>query len=141
MHNINKKNIKNIKYIPAAKRQAAKTLGKEATQIKYSVIIPVFNSEKYIEKCVCSLLQSAPIENTEIILVNDGSKDKAQKFANAWRLSTIALNISTKSTAVQHRHEMQGLSRQRANLFCFAIPMIMCGPIISQKQSFSEMKI
>ena len=80
MHNINKKNIKNIKYIPAAKRQAAKTLGKEATQIKYSVIIPVFNSEKYIEKCVCSLLQSAPIENTEIILVNDGSKDKSAEI-------------------------------------------------------------
>ncbi len=80
MHNINKKNIKNIKYIPAAKRQAAKTLGKEATQIKYSVIIPVFNSEKYIEKCVCSLLQSAPIESTEIILVNDGSKDKSAEI-------------------------------------------------------------
>ena len=41
----------------------------------------IFNSEKYIEKCVCSLLQSAPIENTEIILVNDGSKDKSIDIA------------------------------------------------------------
>ena len=53
---------------------------REETHIKYSVIIPVYNAEKYIEKCVCSLLQSAPAGNAEIILVNDGSADSSAKI-------------------------------------------------------------
>ncbi len=53
---------------------------KEETHIKYSVIIPVFNDEKYIEKCVCSLLQSAPDGEAEIILVNDGSADSSAEI-------------------------------------------------------------
>lgn len=53
---------------------------KEETHIKYSVIIPVFNDEKYIEKCVCSLLQSAPANEAEIILVNDGSADSSAEI-------------------------------------------------------------
>lgn len=53
---------------------------REEAHIKYSVIIPVYNAEKYIEKCVCSLLQSAPPNEAEIILVNDGSADSSAKI-------------------------------------------------------------
>lgn len=42
--------------------------------MKYSVIIPVYNAEKTLRRCVDSLLdQGSP--DAEIILVNDGSKD------------------------------------------------------------------
>lgn len=42
---------------------------------KVSVIIPAYNAEKTIVKCIKSLLaQTYP--NYEIIVVNDGSKDK-----------------------------------------------------------------
>lgn len=41
-----------------------------------SVIVPVYNSEKYIKKCVDSILaQTYP--QVEIILVNDGSSDSS----------------------------------------------------------------
>ena len=39
-----------------------------------SIIIPIYNIEKYIEKCVSSCLQSSQV-SYEIILVNDGTKD------------------------------------------------------------------
>ena len=39
-----------------------------------SVIVPIYNVEKYIEKCVDSLMKQS-YQNIEIILVNDGSKD------------------------------------------------------------------
>ncbi len=42
--------------------------------IKYSVIIPVYNAEKTLERCVSSLL-SENYPDCEIILVNDGSTD------------------------------------------------------------------
>ena len=41
---------------------------------KLSVIVPVYNAEKFIEKCVRSLT-SQTYKNLEILLVNDGSKD------------------------------------------------------------------
>lgn len=39
-----------------------------------SVIVPVYNVEKYIEKCVSSITGQT-YQNIEVILVNDGSKD------------------------------------------------------------------
>ena len=48
---------------------------------KISVIVPVYNQEKYIGRCLRSLLdQSIEKYNYEIIVINDGSKDKT-KFA------------------------------------------------------------
>lgn len=43
---------------------------------KVSVIVPVYNCEKYIERCVKSL-QNQTLKEIEIILVNDGSTDKS----------------------------------------------------------------
>lgn len=43
---------------------------------KISVIVPVFNSELYLAKCLDSILNQS-YKNLEIILVNDGSKDQS----------------------------------------------------------------
>ena len=42
--------------------------------MKVSVIIPVYNVEDYIEKCLNSLLQQT-LDDIELIIVNDGTKD------------------------------------------------------------------
>ena len=41
---------------------------------KISVIVPVYGTEKYIDKCLNSVLNQT-YENLEILVVNDGSKD------------------------------------------------------------------
>lgn len=41
-----------------------------------SIIVPIYNVEKYLEKCVCSILNQ-DYNNLEVILVNDGSTDKS----------------------------------------------------------------
>ena len=41
---------------------------------KISVVIPVYNVEKYLSKCIDSVLNQT-LSDIEIILVNDGSKD------------------------------------------------------------------
>ena len=44
-----------------------------------SVIIPVFNGQKYLKETVLSV-QKSSYKNFEIILVNDGSKDKSKEL-------------------------------------------------------------
>ena len=46
---------------------------------KISVIVPVFNVENYIAKCLDSLINQT-LNNIEIIVVNDGSTDNSQKI-------------------------------------------------------------
>lgn len=44
---------------------------------KVSVIVPVYNVEKYIEKCLNTLVNQT-LDDIEIIIVNDGSTDKSE---------------------------------------------------------------
>jgi len=45
--------------------------------IKVSIIVPVYKTEKYLEKCLNSLVNQT-LESIEIIIVNDGSPDDSQ---------------------------------------------------------------
>ena len=46
---------------------------------KISVIVPVYNTEKYIKKCLDSIINQT-VKNLEIIVVNDGSADNSAKL-------------------------------------------------------------
>ena len=50
---------------------------------KVSVIVPIYNVEKYLEKCINSLL-SQTLEDIQIILVNDGSKDNSGNISKEY---------------------------------------------------------
>ena len=50
---------------------------------KVSVIVPFYNVEKYIEKCLESLVNQT-LQDIEIIIVNDGSKDNSKKIVQKY---------------------------------------------------------
>lgn len=50
---------------------------------KVSIIIPVYNVEKYLEKCIKSVLQQS-YHNLEIILINDGSTDNCLEICKKY---------------------------------------------------------
>lgn len=52
--------------------------------IEISVIIPVYNVEKYIRQCVDSVLNQTFQERIEIILVNDGSTDNSEQIVREY---------------------------------------------------------
>lgn len=54
----------------------------------FSIIIPVFNTEKFIKKCVQSVL-SQKFNNLEIILINDHSTDKSGKICEKLKLKNF----------------------------------------------------
>ena len=48
-------------------------------QDKISIVIPVYNVEKYLERCLQSVVNQT-YQNLEIIVVNDGTKDNSQQI-------------------------------------------------------------
>ena len=44
---------------------------------RLSVVVPVYNVEKYLDKCLDSLVNQE-IDDYEVIVVNDGTKDNSQ---------------------------------------------------------------
>ncbi len=50
---------------------------------KVSVVVPVYNTKKYLEKCLDSLVYQT-LDDIEIIVVNDGSPDESQKIIDRY---------------------------------------------------------
>ena len=50
---------------------------------KVSVIVPIYNVEKYLNRCLDSLINQT-MQDIEIILVNDGSTDKSGDIAKEY---------------------------------------------------------
>ena len=65
----------------------------QATQ--YSVIIPIYNAEKTLRRCVDSLLSQLG-EASEIILVNDGSPDHSGEICEAYAKSDPRIHYISK---------------------------------------------
>lgn len=51
---------------------------------KISIIVPIYNTERYLEKCLQSLTNQ-DYKNIEIILVNDGSDDSSLDICNKYK--------------------------------------------------------
>lgn len=55
--------------------------------VKLSIIIPVYNTEEYLPRCLNSCLeQDLPANEYEIIAINDGSSDNSLQILNAYAL-------------------------------------------------------
>jgi glycosyltransferase involved in cell wall biosynthesis len=50
---------------------------------KVSIIVPVYNTENYLERCLNSIINQS-YHNIEIILINDGSTDKSKNICNEY---------------------------------------------------------
>ena len=66
--------------------------------IKVSIIVPVYNVEKYISKCLDSLVNQT-LKEIEIIIVNDGSPDKSEE---------IILNYQKKYNNIKYYKKTNG---------------------------------
>ena len=64
---------------------------------KISVIVPVYNVEKYLEKCLNSII-SQTFSDIEIICVNDGSSDESLSVLQQYKEKDSRIIIIDKNT-------------------------------------------
>ena len=73
--------------------------------VKVSVVVPVYNMEKYLDECLSSLVNQT-FKDYEIIVINDGSKDSSLEIMNDYKKNYSKL-IKVFS------NENQGISKTR----------------------------
>ena len=69
-----------------------------------SIIVPVYNVEKYLDKCINSLINQS-YKNLEIILIDDGSNDNSREICDEYALEDNRIKVIHK--------ENEGLSATR----------------------------
>lgn len=88
--------------------------------IKLSIIIPVYNSKKYILQCVESLLmQKLSIDEYEILLIDDGSSDGSSSIVNILCEKYHHIRCFHQSNAGQGRARNVGLDYAKGRYVTF----------------------
>lgn len=85
---------------------------------KISVIIPVYNVEDLLEKCVSSITASS-FSDFEILLVDDGSTDKSAELCDALAKNDSRILAFKKENGGLSDARNFGLDRARGELICF----------------------
>ena len=74
-----------------------------------SVIVPVYNVEKYLDVCVKSII-SQTYQNLEIILIDDGSTDLSSQKCDDWAKRDLRINTIHQQNAGQSVARNVGLN-------------------------------
>lgn len=90
-------------------------------ETKVSVIVPVYNMEAYLQKCLDSILRQS-LTDIEIICINDGSTDRTQEILNenAWHDRRIKILTQTNQGVSTARNN--GLKMARGEYVFFLDP-------------------
>ncbi|MCL2627438.1 MAG: glycosyltransferase [Oscillospiraceae bacterium] len=81
-----------------------------------SVIVPIYNAEAFLEKCVRSILAQS-YKNTEVILVNDGSTDKSGEICDAIAGSDSRVKVIHKENGGESSARNVGLNAANGEFF------------------------
>lgn len=69
------------------------------TRGKVSVILPAFNSQRFLPQSIDSVLRSQESVDLELIIVNDGSSDATGAIAKAYAMADTRVKVITQSNA------------------------------------------
>lgn len=83
-----------------------------------SVVIPAYNVEKYLEKCVCSLLKQT-YKNYEIIIIDDGSTDKTFEVSKMLELRNSKVKAFHQENQGVSVARNQGMQYASGNYYLF----------------------
>ena len=83
-----------------------------------SIIVPVYNSEKYLDQCVSSIVEQT-YSSLEIILVDDGSTDNSPRMCDDWAQKDNRVKVVHKQNAGAGLARNSGLDIAAGEFVCF----------------------
>ena len=84
--------------------------------MKISIIVPVYNGEKYLKRCINSLI-SQTYKNIEIIIINDGSTDETINICKSYSDRRIKLVNNTNHGVSYSRND--GIKKSTGDYITF----------------------
>ena len=83
-----------------------------------SVVIPIYNVEKYLNRCISSIV-SQTYSNLEIILIDDGSPDNCPQICDEWAKKDSRIIVVHKKNEGLGRARNTGIDHARGTYICF----------------------
>lgn len=87
-------------------------------KIKISVIIPVYNTEKFLERCLNSVLNQT-LRDIEIIVVNDGSRDNSLEIIKKFKENDNRIVLLDEQNGGSSFARNKGLEVSKGKYFYF----------------------
>lgn len=110
-----------------------------------SVIVPVYNAERTIDRCISSIVNSGT-GSFEIILVNDGSTDQSLAHCRKWAASHDCIRVLTKRNRGVSAARNCGLAEAQGEYVTFVdsddcVSNTYIGTILKQIESKQDLYI
>ena len=83
-----------------------------------SVVVPIYNVEKYLDRCVSSIVGQT-YRNLEIILVDDGSPDQCPMMCEEWARKDDRIKVIHKTNAGLGMARNTGIEHATGDYICF----------------------
>ena len=84
-----------------------------------SIIVPVYNAQEYLSKCIESILNQT-MKDFELILINDGSNDKSPKICDKYSLRDSRIKVIHKENEGVSIARNTGINISRGKYIVFA---------------------
>ena len=91
----------------------------DSNDIKVSIIVPIYNVEQYLHKCIESIINQS-YSNLEIILVDDGSPDSSGKIADEFATNDKRIKVIHQKNAGVSSARNAGIDAATGEYICFA---------------------
>lgn len=83
-----------------------------------SVIVPVYNVEKYLDKCIQSIINQS-FKDFELILIEDGSTDGSKEICNKWHQIDPRIKFYHQKNSGVSKSRNKGLSISKGEYIAF----------------------
>ena len=89
------------------------------SNIEISVIIPVYNAEKYVDRCVSCLISQQTQWEFELLFIDDGSNDKSLALLKEWEQRDFRIRVFSQSNKGVSAARNYLLQRAHGNFVVF----------------------
>lgn len=92
-----------------------------------SIIVPIYNGEKYLEECIKSILEQS-YRDFELILVDDGSKDGSLDICRRWEAEDTRITVYAKENGGVSSARNLGIKESKGDYILF----VDCDDVLSK---------